>query len=278
MSQLPADTSILLCTPVRGGISPSYEMSADALAAWCREREIPFAKRRVAEAPVDAARDMLVAEFLKATHSNGQPFKFCLMIDAGVGFSIKAIEHLIAANEDFAAAAVPLRHTHVDKIAERGDPKWGAQFSLAVADSAISPEGGVRVVQKHGAPFIDVVRIGAACLCLKRTVFETIERAWPEIRAQDTTAYFKPALFDANHDTLSRRLLRAVVEMATHGDPQPLVRALDIKPEEVTSCGEDISFVHRWLATGGKVWLLADAAMIHEGHGYWAGNFAALLD
>lgn len=271
--------SILLCTAVRGGFSPSYKRAARTLETWCREREIVFDTCEVAEAPIEIARDLLAAAFLASKHTQ------CLMIDSGVGFGVETIEKMLAVGEDFVAAAVPLRQTRLDKVAERGQTRYGASFAVEF-DRETRETGRIGLVNKGGAACVPVDVIGAACMLLRRDVFTRMFDAYPELGHKNGFQYFAPTSFDGDALSHVARLRMALAKIALTGDHNlaaPALAQLHGHDGEFTRCGEDVSFCRRWRSMDcaeapAKIWLLADAPFMHEGHGFFHGNFADTLD
>jgi hypothetical protein len=272
--------SILLCTAVRGGFAPSYKRSVRALEAWCLGQGIPFDTREVAEAPIEVARDLLAAAFLVTQHTH------CLMIDSGDGIGVETIEKMLAVNEDFVAAAVPLRQTRLEKVAERGQARYGAAFAVEF-DREARETGKISLVNKGGAACAAVDIIGAACMCLRRDVFLRMFDAYPELGHKDGFEYFAPTAFDSSGLSRVSRLKLALEELRAednrHARERTVADAFVMAPEEFTRCGEDVSFCRRWRKLDSsdqpaKIWLVADAPFMHEGHGFFAGNFADTLD
>jgi hypothetical protein len=282
--------SILLCTPVRGGFSPSYKQSVRALEAWCRTQGIAYDERSIAEAPVEVARDLLAAEFLAAKH-DGMTYTHCLMVDAGVGFPVEVIKKMLAADVDFAAAAVPLRQTRADKAAELGDARYASAFSVQFPRET-RETGRAKIVNKGGAAFAKIEMIGGALMCLRRNVFLRMYDAYPELAHKTGFAYFQPTLLTEqgeSHVALMRTALKAARTFAGRTPEQQaaifdrIETALALPAEDFDRCGEDVSFCRRWIAmdspaSPAEIWLLCDAPLIHEGHGYFPGNFTDSFD
>jgi hypothetical protein len=280
--------SILLCTPVRGGFSPSYVEATDKLRQWCRDEGIEFDRRTVAEAPVDAARNVLSDAYLAAVTETGHPYTHCLMIDSGVGYTVDTIKKLVAADVDYAAAAVPLRRIDRDAIVKRDNPNAGSTFAV-VLPRDVRETGKVRLVNKGGAAFMEVVGIGAACICIKPKVLTRMFDAYPELRHKGGFAYFQPTIMTEDGDTYIERMRRLIKEARGHlqNDDHAhadgaLAVALSVNHEDFEACGEDISFSRRWVrlhsdVRPAQIWLTADAPFVHEGHGYFQGNFSDWL-
>ncbi len=269
--------SLLVCTPVRGGFSPSNGESVRTLEAWARDNHIPFDTRRVAEAPVDAARDLLAAAFLTAKHSEPPaPFTHCLMVDAGVGFQPETVEKLLAADEDFTAAAVPLRNVRLDRVAERGETRFGADFAVMLTRDQIE-RGKAHIEPKAGSPFVEVDGIGAAMICMRRKVFGRIFEGYPELRHKEGFSYFLPAIMNSKGQTPERAARMAVLTAERMHNYNEWSNFDNF--EDFERCGEDIAFCRRWRGLHSPeepacIWVLVDAQLVHEGHGMFHGNFA----
>jgi hypothetical protein len=273
------DISLYVSTPTAGSTGLFHNSSVRALGAWCRESKIPCFLDERSGAPVDQARDSLAAAYLAARH-DGQMYSHCLMVDANIGFGVETVKRLLEADEDFAVAAAPLRETRTDKVAEKGDEKFAATFSLQYTRETLET-GKPKIVRKGEADFMEIDHLGVAMACVRKNVFTKIWDAYPELRHKDGCRYFRPGEFDAEGRSYAQRqravLERVRKELALGVTPElagAVEDALAIDPAEFLSCGEDVSFCKRWTGVGGKIWLLIDAPLVHEGHGYWAGNVA----
>jgi hypothetical protein len=265
--------SILLCTAVSAGFSPHYEAAVDRLGLWCRERGIVIQKARVADAPVDAARDALAAQYLAATHSDGKPFSHMLMVDASVGFAPETVAQLLEADEMFTAVAVPVRQGE--------DGRFNRGF-VVTHTRETRETGKVKLVKKGEAAFLEIDSVGAALICIRRTVLQRMFDAYPELQSSnDPVSYFLPGIFDRDGLTYTERLRRAL-ERVQKGDllsSELIDKVLAYDPSEWDRCGEDISFCRRWRALHtedkpARIWLLAEATIIRSGNGYFMGNYA----
>ena len=281
-----AGVSILLCTAVRGGYSPSYRGATRALEAWCQSEGIHFDVREVAEAPIDAAREVLAAAYLVARTPSGAPFTHCLMVDAGVGFTVETVQQLLAAHEDFTAAAVPLRRANLEAVAARGETRCGSTFAIKLTQQT-RETGRPQLVAKGGATFMEVAGIGAALICLRAAVFTRMFEAHPELQHKAGFAYFLPTLMNErgqSHVGLMRRALMALRRQDDAVARERIIEdTLSVDPGDFERVGEDIAFTNRWCALDtedkpAKIWLLADAPIVHEGHGYFVGNIADQFD
>jgi hypothetical protein len=277
--------SILLCSAVRGGYSPHFKQSERALEAWCRSQGIVFDTREVVEAPIDAARDVLAAAFLTATKPAGGPYSHCLMVDAGVGFKVETIKQLITADEPFTAAAVPLRRHDLEKVAAQGDVGAGSCFAIKLTRET-RETGRHKLVAKGGAPFMEVDGIGGALICFRPEVLRRIFEAHPELRHKDGFGYFLPTVMNERGDShvdLMRYALQALRREDNPTARQRIIEdALSVNHNDFERIGEDIAFCNRWRALDtadqpAKIWLLADAPLMHEGHGYFVGNVASIF-
>jgi len=280
-----ARTSIFLATAVRGGYSPSFRRATRQLEAWCAEVGIPFDTQEVVEAPIDAARDVLAAAYLTAKTPAGGPFSHCLMIDAGVGFSVETIQKLLLADVPFTAAAVPLRRYNLDKIAADGQVAGGSTFAVKLTQKT-RETGRPTLASKGGATFMEVDGIGAALICVRREVFLRVFESHPELQHAEGFGYFLPTLMTADGESHATLMRTALQTLRREQDPTTRLRiiedALSVDPRLFDRTGEDIAFCTRWRrmhtdATPAEIWLLVDAPLIHEGHGYFTGNFSDQL-
>jgi hypothetical protein len=279
-------SSILLCSAVRGGYSPSFKQAERALEAWCQTQDIHFDTREVVEAPIDAARDVLAAAYLAAKTPQGAPFTHCLMVDAGVGFKVETIQKLLLAREDFTAVAVPLRRTNLEAIATRGEVRCGSAFAVKLTQQT-RETGKPKFAIKGGTPFMEIDGIGAALICLRAPVLLRMFEAYPELQYKAGFAYFLPTLMDDRGQSHVGLMRQAILAMRREDDPVTRARiaeeALSVDPGTFDRIGEDIAFCNRWRALDtpdkpAQIWMLADAPVMHEGHGYFVGNFSDQLD
>lgn len=274
-----SDISIFVTTPTAGSTGLYHNASVRALGAWCRENKIPHYLDERSGLPVDLARDALANTYLAAQH-DGQSYSHCLMVNANIGFGIETVKRLVEADEDFTCAAAPLRETRTDKVAEKGDERYAATFSLQHTRET-QETGNPRLLRKGSADFMEIEHLGVAVACVRKNVFTRIWDEYPELRHKNGCRYFQPGLFDAENRSYAQRqravLERVRKELALGVTPElagHVEDALAIDPNDFTSCGEDVSFCKRWTAIGGKIWMLVDAPLVHEGHGYWGGNVA----
>lgn len=279
-----SDLSLFVTTPASSGTGLAHNASVRALGAWCREQKIPCNLAELGGAPIDFARDTLANAYLAARHGDpASSYSHCLCVDANVGFDVATVERLLRADEDFICAAVPLRETRTDKIVEKGSERFGATFALQYTRETLET-GKPSIVRKGEADFMEIDHLGAAMICVRKPVFTKIWDAYPELRHKDGCRYYQPGLFDADNKSYAQRLratlerVRKELAVGVTPDLAGVVEdALAIDPETFLACGEDVSLCKRWTALGGKIWLLIDAPLIHEGMGIWAGNVADQL-
>jgi len=112
------------------------------------------------------------------------------------------------------------------------------------------PEGEVAVNKVTGA--VEVMRAGTGFMMIRRTVFEQMREAMPEIAYLDRTKSgetFETAMFFAFEirDTPWGRL----------------------------QFSEDFNFCERWRDLGGRIWMAPDLKLNHWGPHEWKGDLEA---
>lgn len=232
--------SVLVCTPKYAGLAPVHQHSVRALEAHAKARGIKLDLLDAQGAPPDAARDMLAAAFVKSG------FDLMFMVDSGIGFGVETFDRLYAAageGYEFLAAAAPLRRHDTMALPgvtpARTSPRFAVTFWELGPVTAIDP---VTTIDIAGQRYVKVGKIGAAMLLLSRSVFTKIAESCPHLHyGEGSVAYFIPAIIGGER------------------------------------CAEDIAFCERWCRTGGAIWTLIDAPLVHEGPATFSDNLANLV-
>jgi GT2 family glycosyltransferase len=124
----------------------------------------------IGSAPVDRARNQIVEFFLKERIGKDKtPFTHLLMIDADTVPPPDALKRMLAHEKDIVSALTPiLRYTPKDNSWQTYDNC----FSHADRDENGKIVTTHVVVRRRGLQ--EIFRCGAACMLIRRTVFETI--------------------------------------------------------------------------------------------------------
>jgi hypothetical protein len=286
---------ILVCTPAYSGVSNSYRQSMKHLEAWAHEQGVLLSDQSVANAPVDHARDSLANFFMGACigESDEPLFTHALCIDAGIGIGVETIVKMLSfsladASHEFVAAAPPLRQFDFDMIAKMGlekHPKaarYGTKFGFHYTKEV--RETG-KAQTKGG--FLAVDYVGTAVTIFRRSVFERLAAAYPELGYAQGHAYFLPTLINANGETWVGKM-RAALEHINRGGGEDVAQLAEIArealtpPENLERCHDDAALCRRWRALDtpekpATIWLLCDAPLVHEGQYTFEGNVADAL-
>jgi hypothetical protein len=161
-------------------------------------------------------------------------YSHLLFVDADIDFTAADVLALLNLHEDVAVG--PYR-----KKNERTE--YNFEF-------VPHPEGEVAVNKVTGA--VEVMRAGTGFMMIRRTVFEQMREAMPEIAYLDRTKSgetFETAMFFAFEirDTPWGRL----------------------------QFSEDFNFCERWRDLGGRIWMAPDLKLNHWGPHEWKGDLEA---
>ena len=183
------------------------------------------------ESLIQRARNLLAARFLKSGATR------LLFIDADLTFSPESVFRLLDTPYDVATGVYSKKHVNFETILKkhaRGDGEPIAQAGLDFNLNLTPGPGGAAPRVKDG--FVEVLDAATGMMMIRRSVFERLEAAHPELLVTNdvmddpTATPTYTAFFDCMIDPTSRRYL-----------------------------SEDYSFVRRWQSLGGTVW--SDLAM-----------------
>ena len=197
-------------------ISVDYLNSMLATQTECVKHRIPWGHRiRIGLQFADLARNELTDHFLKSPEG----FTHLFFIDADQGWDHKAIIRMIYSGKDV-VAALP---------AKKCDPP-------TYHDNALTG--------KTDGHLFEAKEAGTGCMCIARSVFERMDKAFPELSERvggpfdwPYTPYFQTG-------------------MGKYGWN-----------------GEDMFFCHQLSAMGESVWIDSDVSFTHRGTKAWKGNF-----
>jgi len=128
-------------------------------------------------------------------------------------------------------------------------PKKTAKLEFAANNC--DDEGNLLALEQDPETgLIGCTEVGMAFMCLTRECAQKIWDAHPELE------------FDGDNDNKERAVF----------DPFIIGKA----PKR-RRLSEDFAFCHRWTDLGGKIWLLADAALQHVGTSVWRGALVQAL-
>lgn len=194
------------------------------------------------DALVSRARATLAAAFMDAPEAT-----HLLFIDADISFEPEQVKRLLDFDKDFVAAAYPMKLIDWASLPQRCVDGEGLETA------GLSYVGGLckdAEARRDGA-FATARYVGGGFQLIRRSVFEKMFAAYPELRFAATHVYPAPPSASAN--------LYALFE--------PL-----IDPEDGSYVSEDYAFCRRWRALGGEIWLDMESRLTHTGPQNFAGD------
>lgn len=212
---------LLIATHTHGSVTPAYCQSLATATAFLAAHGLPHAVMLIEDSLVDRGRDRAAAALLESDCTH------LLFIDADIEFEPKAIARLLAMDKDFVVGAYRKKN-------ERNE------FAISFLPDAATnleecPETGV----------VKIARAGTGFMMLKRTVFEQLAEAMPELAYKDYS------------------------EIA---EPRPMTAFFEHIVREGRRWSEDYTFCERWRAIGGDIWLDPYIKLGHWGPNPWRGS------
>jgi len=227
-------------------------MSLLALQQVCFKRGIGIDFHlRQGDSLVTRARNDCVAFFL----SNPQ-YTHLFFVDADIGFSADAALRILAANRDVAAGVYPLKRKNWPA---KGTPagttqgQFEALFTRYAVNTGKAGEDVELVVDADG--FMKVREAPTGFMCLKRSVFDRLIAAYPELQYVPDWpkgTYPEGGVHYRFFDTM-------------------------VDPESKRYLSEDYAFCRLWERIGGEVFVDAKSNLSHQGETLYTGDFAASL-
>lgn len=203
------------------------------------------------ESLITRARNNGVAEFLQHPE-----WTHLFWIDSDIGFSVEAFHRLLLSGRDIAAGIYPLK--------KENWPSEGVAAGTTRADFErrytgytvnTAPKAGETAITLHvdADGFMEVDEAPTGFMCIKRSVFERMVAAYPELQYVSDSDYsadngFHYRFFDCFVDPQSRRYL-----------------------------SEDYAFCRLWQQIGGKIHVDVQSNLTHQGAKLYAGPFAESL-
>lgn len=239
----PKPFDLMIATPVYSGASWGFVTSLFQTFFALHEHGIPC---RIHGLPGVSDISMARNELTRGFQFSGSGY--LLLIDSDITWPVETVLRMVEkAKEgaDVICALPPLRHIDHKEIVEaakKGDERAtyrGRRFAMRMLGER---EGHGRL-ELDAKGFGKVDTAGAAFMLISQKAVRQIADAHPELMYRAPDATKGTAIWD------------------------PIVRDGD-------RYSEDMSFCRRWRDLGGDIWVLADAAMTHEGAFPVQGNFA----
>ena len=247
-------TKILICTPCYGGILyEGFTHGMCDLHVLFNRLGIQFEFHTISnESLVTRARNSLVARFLGKSDCTHLMF-----IDADITFNPRSILRLLAFDKEVVGGSYPKKTVNWSRAKRTmlNNPDIDHEDLLSrsldyVVNIVAEENKGQREVPIDNG-FVKVQNIGTGFLLIKRHVFDTLRKAYPnDIYQNDISGYDSPETknnFWLFFDTM-------------------------VHPDTRRYLSEDYAFCHKWTMTGGDVWMDIASPLIHTGTFNFKGN------
>lgn len=226
-------------------ISEPTFMSTIRAAMGFREIGMNFAISTISDSLITRGRNQLVAKFMANTN-----FTHILFIDVDLAFNHEDILKMLWHDKDVITGAYPIKEILWDKAAElvrNGvDPsKISEKSTRFVVNPVTGDNNKVRV--DNGA--ISIHDAGTGFMLIKRSVFERLFEAYPELKYKDDTGSLKGDERDNSYC-----LFNSFVD------------------EDGRLLSEDYGFCRYWQKIGGEVWVDPSIELMHLGRFEYKGK------
>ena len=190
---------------------------------------------------ITRARNKLVNEFLKT-----DVYTHLFFVDADIIFQPKEFIRVLLFDKDISTAPYPLKHE--DKI-EDGDASkgWCLNFPLGKYDFSDNKKG-----------FKKVSYAGTGFMCIKKNVFETIIKKYPEIE-------YKTDVRANLNDKREPESVKGSKEYAFFDCGIQGKGILEDKDNTQRYLSEDYYFCQLWSQCGGEIWTDLTSNLKHIG-------------
>lgn len=243
--------AVLIATPCFGGLlAQGYVESVIDLIHYAGRTGFGIDLALLGhDALITRCRNTLVAAFLdlpQLTH--------LMFIDADIKFRPEAFARLLSFDEEVVAGFYPLKIQNWDHIESNR-----AIFGETVEQSALSYVGALcegDELEVRG-DFATAVYAGTGFLLIRRSAFEKIIAAYPDLKYNAIHAYPPPPKASDNQYTFFDAF---------------------IEPKSGVYLSEDFGFCHRWRGIGGKIWLDTRSQLTHIGGQSFVGDVSRRLE
>ena len=242
MASKPA-VKLFVATPVHSDVSIHYFKACLEFQKECFIRKIPVMFQVMKSSLVTQGRQLCVSGFL------GTECTHMLFIDSDITFTYKMFERMLNYNKDICMVPYPVKTIDFQKIKTKIkngnelDPMvLGNQYTLSVPNQKnVKVENG----------FIEVERGPTGCMLIKREVFDTLIKEYPEFTIKQHT------LIDGK--LIDRKHMYNFFD--TYWDPKAK-----------TYTGEDFYFCKLAKHAGIKMYALIDEYISHYGEFGYTGR------
>jgi hypothetical protein len=238
---------IVVGTPCCGGlVSQDYTMSLLNLQIASAQQGFDMSVLMLGnDALITRGRSAIVARFLDsdATH--------LLFVDADIAFSVEQVVRLLKADKNFAAGLYPAKIIDWNQLAQRFGQSSETLDEAGLAYVCGLCEGAEAKTENG---FATGTYAGTGFQLIKRSVFEQLIKAHPELKYKSLHAFPRPSQPSDHYYALFDCI---------------------IDPVTGVYLSEDYAFCRRWRALGGEIWLDMQSKLDHSGSYTFRGNAAA---
>lgn len=222
-----APIRLLIATHTHGYVTPAFAHSLANLTAYLALHGVRAAAMFFEDSLVDRGRDRAAAVVME-----NPDITHLLFIDADIEFAPEDAVRLLAVDKELAVGAYRKKNDR-------------DEFAIAWLEDAATT---LHQCEETGC--IKIARAGTGFMLIRRSVFEKLAEALPEIGYDDT----------------SRRDDDGVVHV------RPMHAFFEHIRRGRKRFSEDFEFCQRWLDIGGDIWLHPDISLGHWGPQVWRGS------
>ena len=243
-----AKYSIFLATPVHSECSIHYTQALLELQQLCHAKKIKITFSLIKSSLVTQGRNLCVAGFLESNYTH------MLFIDSDIYFEATSIIKMIEKDKDIISIPYPLKTMMWDKAIDNikdNKTKTVNDLKKSLNTYPMKVEDDKNISLDNGV--MEVTHSPTGCMLIKRTVFDKLIKAYPDMGIVQKTIINgkyvdKPNMwnfFDTIHDPRTKIYL-----------------------------GEDFSFCKLWKDIGGKCHAYINDTIVHIGEHQYEGRFA----
>lgn len=218
---------LLIATHTHGYVTPAFALSLANLTAYLAHHGIAAAAMFFEDSLVDRGRDRAAAVVME-----NDDITHLLFIDADIEFKPEDVIRLLAIDKELAVGAYRKKNDR-------------DEYAIAWLEDA---DKTLHQCEETGA--IKIARAGTGFMLIKRSVFEKIAAAMPEIGYDDTSRRDDSGVVHV-------RQMHSFFEHIRRGRKR---------------FSEDFEFCQRWLDIGGDIWMHPDIRLGHWGPYVWSGS------
>jgi len=243
LAALKRSKGLMVCTPVHSEVCLHYMKSCLDLQKECLLNNTSIIFQLMKSSLVTQGRNLCAAAFLDSGCE-----QMCF-IDADISFSVRSIYRLYECPYEVALVPYPMKTVDANKFrtddlkrpSDHPDTK-GFTFPIELPDlNNVSMTKG----------FVEVKKGPAGCMMIKRSAFDKLMKAYPDLTITQQTMVNGKMVKRSNYFNF----------FDTYYDQKTKVYL-----------GEDFNFCKLWTDIGGKIYALADEEISHIGEKMYSGK------